>query len=53
LLPGDYFLIAIDDQFSDGWLDPKRLATFAPLATRVTIALGQHAGMDLRTETVK
>jgi hypothetical protein len=53
LLPGDYLIIAIDDQFSENWQDPKRLDALARTATRVTITPGQHAAMDLKAETVR
>jgi hypothetical protein len=51
--PGDYFAIAIDDQFSDNWTDPKRLDRFARAAVRITVAPGDRHVLDLKTEAIR
>ena len=51
--PGDYYVIAIDDRFSANWQDPARLEAFASAATRISIALGEQKGVDLKTEVVR
>jgi hypothetical protein len=50
---GDYYLIAIDDAESDGWMDPKTLETLARQATRVTIAGVESKTIDLVVKAVR
>ena len=49
LPPGEYFVVAVPEEPSSGWQDPKRLADLAPYATRVRIVDGQTHVQDLRT----
>jgi hypothetical protein len=51
--PGDYFVIAVDDRLCANWTDPARLDAFSRAATRVTVALGEQKGIDLRAEVVR
>jgi hypothetical protein len=37
LPPGEYFVVALDDQFTANWQDPDRLQALSRLATRVVI----------------
>ena len=52
LPPGDYMAIALDTIEGDGdageWQNPEVLARLASDATRVTLARGQRAAVDLR-----
>jgi hypothetical protein len=48
LPPGDYFVIAIPEEYSEDWRDPKMLEVLARLATQVTILEGDHKMIDLR-----
>jgi hypothetical protein len=50
---GEYLLVAVDDALVGDWPDPKFLDALAPLATRVTIALGQRLTQDLITRAVR
>jgi hypothetical protein len=50
---GDYLIVAVDDRVTANWTDPKRLAVFAAVASRVTVAPGDHRVVDLRTETIR
>jgi len=52
LPPGDYYAVAIPEDQSDDWRDPKTLYTLARLATAVTILEGEHRMIDLRTKEV-
>jgi hypothetical protein len=49
LPPGEYYVVAVPEQQSSGWQDPKRLAELAPHATRIRIGEGQTQIQDLRT----
>lgn len=52
LPPGDYLAIAIPEDQSDDWRDPKTLDGLARVATPVTILEGEHRMIDLRTKEV-
>jgi protocatechuate 3,4-dioxygenase beta subunit len=52
LPPGDYYAVAIPEDQSDDWRDPKTLDALARIATTVTIAEGEHRMIDLRTKVV-
>lgn len=45
---GDYYAIAVDAAHINAWLDPKWLATAAPLATRVSIGWGDKREVALQ-----
>jgi hypothetical protein len=48
LPPGDYYVAAIPDEYSD-WQDPDVIDRISRLAVRVTIAEGERKVQDLRT----
>ena len=50
---GNYIFVAIDDAEAEGWQDDARLAKFAPLGTKVTLATGESRTIDLRQVAVK
>jgi hypothetical protein len=50
---GEYFVIAVDDQFTANWQDPERLQRLSRLATRVTIADGARRTQDLVTARLR
>jgi len=50
---GSYYAVAVDADFGDRWKDPKFLESVAPLATQVTVALGETASQMLRVSEVK
>lgn len=52
LPPGDYFAVAIPEDDSDDWRDPKVLDALARIATTVTILEGEHRMIELRTKEV-
>jgi hypothetical protein len=52
LPPGDYYAVAISEDQSDDWRDPKTLDALARIATTVTIAEGEHRMIELRTRDV-
>jgi hypothetical protein len=44
---GEYFVIAADISFLDGWHDPRFFEVAAPLATRLTLEWGESSTLDL------
>jgi hypothetical protein len=48
LVPGDYFVAAIDDVEQDEWFDPVLLQRLTATAMKITIAEGQQKVQDLR-----
>jgi len=52
LPPGDYYAVAIPEDQSDEWRDPKTLDVLARIAATVTIAEGEHRMIELRTKDV-
>jgi hypothetical protein len=53
LPPGDYYAIAIPDEFASEWQDQKFLEHLARSATRVTIGEGERKTVDLAIEDVR
>ena len=53
LPPGDYYAIAIPEDQSDDWRDPKTLEALARAATNVSIVEGEHRMIDLRTQVLR
>ena len=49
LPPGEYYVVAVPEEQSANWQDPKRLAALATHAARVRIVDGQTHVQDLRT----
>jgi hypothetical protein len=52
LPPGDYCVVAVRNE-RPNWQDTKYLATLAPLASRVSLANGDHKTQDLQTQENK
>ena len=52
LPPGDYYAVAIPEDQSDDWRDPKTLDALSRIATTITIGEGEHKTIDLRTKDI-
>ena len=52
LPPGEYKVVAIDDEQSGDWPDPGLLKALAPLATAVTLGDGEMRSVSLKTVSV-
>jgi protocatechuate 3,4-dioxygenase beta subunit len=50
---GEYFAIAIGDEFAGEWQDPRMLEALARQATRITITEGQKLTQDLSRMNVR
>jgi uncharacterized protein (DUF2141 family) len=48
LVPGDYFIAAIDDVEPDQWFDPALLQRLMATALKLSIGEGEHKVQDLR-----
>ena len=46
--PGDYLVVAIDEQTAEGWQDAARLATLRTQASRITLRNGESHTLELR-----
>jgi hypothetical protein len=53
LLPGDYFVVAIDAALADNWQSPESLENLSRLATRITIGANEDRSLDLRMVEVR
>jgi hypothetical protein len=53
LPPGDYLVIAVDDEAAVDWQQPKRLEALAPLASPVSLAKGESRQVDLRVSVIR
>lgn len=53
LPPGDYFIVAVQEEPPGDWRDPAVLEALARIATQVTIAEGEHKTIDLRVQAVR
>jgi hypothetical protein len=51
--PGDYYVVAVPEEQTADWRDPKVLEALARLATQVSIAEGEHKAIDLRLKEVR
>jgi hypothetical protein len=49
----DYFLVAVSDEFTANWQDPRQLDVLSRSATRVTVADGERKTMDLTTARIR
>jgi hypothetical protein len=49
VLPGDYYVIAVPEESTDGWWDPKRLEALSRRATRLRLNAGETRVVDLTT----
>jgi hypothetical protein len=52
LPPGDYYAVAVPEDESDDWRDPRTLDALSRIATPITIVEGEHRMIDLRTREV-
>jgi hypothetical protein len=50
---GDYYAVALEDQDTAGWQDPKVMETLVSLAVRVSIGEGEQKVQELRTRTMR
>jgi hypothetical protein len=50
---GDYFIVAVKNELTDNWQDPKFLEKLTGLATRATLKDGDKVQLALKTVTVK
>jgi hypothetical protein len=53
LPPGDYYAVAIPEEHSADWRDPKMLEELARVATRISIGEGEHKTIDLSVKEVR
>ena len=53
LPPGDYYVVAIPEEYSSDWQDPDFLDVVSRSAARVTIAEGERKVQDLRTREMR
>jgi hypothetical protein len=49
LLPGDYLMVAVKDEFAEAWQTVENLEALSRSATRLRIGLGQQVTQDLQT----
>jgi len=50
---GDYYVVAIREEFSSEWQDPKYLELLAGAATRVSLGEGERRTIDLQVQDVR
>jgi len=50
---GDYYIVAVKDDLTDNWQDPKFLKKLTDVATRVTLKPGDKTTVPMKTATVK
>jgi protocatechuate 3,4-dioxygenase beta subunit len=48
VIPGEYFLAAVEDVEPSEWFDPEFLQRILPMATRITIGEGEKKVQDLK-----
>jgi hypothetical protein len=53
LPPGDYYAVAIPEEQTADWRDPKMLEELARVATRINIGEGEHKTIDLSIKEVR
>jgi hypothetical protein len=53
LPPGDYYVVAVQEEPAGDWRDPATLEALARVATQVAIAEGEHKTIDLRVREVR
>jgi Carboxypeptidase regulatory-like domain len=52
LPPGDYYVVAVQEEPPGDWRDPASLDALARIATQITILEGEHKTIDLRVREV-
>ena len=50
---GEYYVVAVPEEQTSDWREPKMLEALARLATQVSIAEGEHKTIDLRLKEVR
>ena len=50
---GDYYAVAVPDEYAADWQEPALMQTLTRVATRVTIGEGEHKKQDLRVVDVR
>jgi len=53
LPPGDYYVVAVPEEQTDGWRDPATLDALSRLATPITILDGESKRIDLSIRQVR
>ena len=53
LPPRDYYAVAIPEEHTADWRDPKMLEELARVATRISIGEGEHRTIDLSVKEVR
>ena len=53
LTAGDYYVVAIPEEYSSEWQDPEFLDVLSRSAARITIAEGERKVQDLRTREIR
>jgi hypothetical protein len=53
LPPGEYYAIAVGDDYAVDWQDPRTLETLAIQATRLTVTAGVPQTLDLNLKTIR
>jgi len=53
LPPGDYFVVAIPEEQSPDWQDPRQIDALSRVASTVAIAEGEKRTQDLRTKEIR
>jgi hypothetical protein len=48
VIPGEYFIAAVEDVESSEWFDPEFLQRILPMATKITIGEGEKKVQDLK-----
>jgi len=53
LPPGDYYMVAIPDEYSGEWQDPAYLELLARAATRFSLTPGERKTLDITVQDIK
>ena len=53
LPPGDYFIVAIPDEYTGEWQDPAYLELLSRVAMRFSLGLGERKTLDVTLQDVK
>jgi hypothetical protein len=53
LPPGDYYLVAVKEDFVGEWQDPEFLESISRSAQQVHVIEGERSSLDLRTSSVR
>ena len=53
LAPGEYYVVAVRERFTDEWQDPAFLDRLIAGATKVSVGPGEHRAVELKTFTLR